>query len=135
MNGQRLVAFLAVLSSIFACGAEEERGRATAAACPDGSKLTYDADIAPIMSSYCVTCHATTVPDSQRHGAPTDHNFDSLLGLLEEADHVDQEAGSNGTTTNTKMPPRGYPAPTLQQRMMLSEWLACNAPANAPHDD
>jgi len=117
-----------------ACGGgEDEVGESTSATCPDSSTLTYETDIAPILAMYCVRCHATSVSKSARHGAPSDHNFDSELGVLEEATHVDQVAGSDGTITNTEMPPKGYPAPSVQERMKLSEWLACNAPPNTTH--
>ncbi|MDB4976077.1 MAG: uncharacterized protein JWN48_4418 [Myxococcaceae bacterium] len=115
-----------------ACGSGEA-GQSTQTACPDASTLTYEADIAPIMAKYCVSCHASTVPGAQRHGAPTDHNFDTELGILEEAEHVDSNAGSSGTVTNTEMPPRGYPAPTVEERMKLSQWLACEVPAERGH--
>lgn len=131
----RVVVFLTALGAGPACGTSggEAAGSITAASCPDASVVSYEVDIRPFMASYCTTCHATTVPAAQRHGAPTDHNFDSQLGILTEAEHVGMAAGAYGNVVNTEMPPQGYPAPSVQEREKLSEWLACTAPPNTSH--
>jgi uncharacterized membrane protein len=131
MSARRWAAYFAGTMALFACGGDD-LGKSTETACPTGSTVTYQDDIAPFMASYCTRCHATSVPVSARNGAPTDHNFETEAGVLAEADHVDQEAGASATVTNTEMPPKGYPAPSVAERQKLSEWLACNAAMNSP---
>jgi hypothetical protein len=102
-------------------------GPATGAVCDKA--LTYDKDIAPLMTKYCISCHATSVPVAQRNGAPTDHNFETQAGVLKETSHIDQEAGSGPKATNMTMPPPAlaskYPAPTTPERAILAQWIAC----------
>ena len=136
MVGWRAWVCVAAVAAGSACGGDsgsEAAGDLTQASCPDASVVSYQADIQPFMASYCTKCHASTVPAAQRHGAPTDHNFDSELGVLTEAQHVDMEAGASGNVVNSAMPPSGYPAPSVQERQKLSEWLACTAPPNTSH--
>ena len=133
----RAVVSFSALAAASACGdssGSEAAGSLTAAPCPDASVVSYEADIQPLMATYCTKCHAKAVPPAQRNGAPTDHNFDSELGVLSEAQHVDMAAGASGNVVNTKMPPPGYPAPSVQERQKLSEWLACTAPPNTSHE-
>ena len=101
-------------------------GPATGAVC--NKALSYDKDIAPFMTKYCIACHATNVPVAQRNSAPTDHNFETQAGVLQEITHIDQEAGSGPKATNVTMPPPAlskYPAPATAERAMLAQWIAC----------
>lgn len=119
-------------AAMFACGddsdAEDEEGGAvgfaTGAVCD--MSLTYEAEIAPLMTQYCTRCHATAVTGRARNGAPDDHNFDSEQGILAEKPHVDETAGSGPDATGTSMPPKGYPQPTKEERATISKWLACH---------
>lgn len=103
----------------------EDLGKATGAACV--STLTYAADVAPLMTKYCISCHAKSVTGVARLGAPVDHNSDSEAGILDEREHVDHQAGSGPQATNTLMPPPASqrPAPTTAERATLASWLAC----------
>jgi uncharacterized membrane protein len=136
MRAGVLVAGVAAgLPAMHGCGddgdgdAESDEGedlcKATGAVCV--STLTYAADVAPLMTKYCTTCHATSVPPAARMGAPTDHNFETEAGVLAEAEHVDHYAGSGPSATNTLMPPPAskLPAPTTEERAKISSWLAC----------
>jgi uncharacterized membrane protein len=98
-------------------------GEATGAVCD--ATLRYETDIAPIASMYCTRCHATALTGRARNGAPDDHNFDSEQGILAEKTHVDEVAGSGPNATGTWMPPAGSPQPTIDQRVTLAKWLAC----------
>ena len=42
-----------------------------------------------------------------RHGAPSDHNVDTLEAILDEADHVDTYAAAGPDADNTFMPREG----------------------------
>lgn len=129
---RRLFGFALAALSLVGCDegdgdadVEEEEGMPSQAICPGGSGVTYEADIKPMMEQYCTSCHASTLSDGQRRGAPVDHNFDTQDGLLKDAYHVDREAAAGPTVVNTHMPPAGNPAPTVEARKKLGEWLAC----------
>lgn len=110
---------------------------------PDPGDLTYDNFGKPFMESYCTMCHASTLPRSQRNGAPIYHDYDSLLGVLETPDHIDEQAGSGPNAENELMPPGRCPsepggalnssckAPTPAERKQLAMWIACER--NRPH--
>lgn len=120
----------------------------TGAVCPDPDPgtLTYDSFGKSFMDRYCTWCHASGLPRAMRNGAPIYHDYDSLLGVLETIDHVDEEAGFGPDAENTLMPPdrcpttaggsldRSCPKPTDEERRQLSVWLACerNRPHSAP---
>jgi hypothetical protein len=111
----------------------------TKAVCPDPDPgtLTWDSFGQHFMSDFCTSCHASSLVHSQRNGAPLYHDYDTLMGVLEIPDHIDQWAGSGPAATNTEMPPsqcpttpggplnRDCPQPSTQQRADLSVWLAC----------
>jgi mono/diheme cytochrome c family protein len=80
------------------------------------------------MTQYCASCHGSNVTGAARNGAPSDHNFDTLVNVKDAAGHIDSYAASGPAKTNTVMPPVGNPAPTLAERQKLGEWLACGAP-------
>jgi hypothetical protein len=93
------------------------------------------------MFKYCTNCHESTLPLSKRNGAPLFHDFDSLLGVLEVPDHIDEQTGFGPKAHNTFMPGAGTdgrcpsvaggsldencPEPTDQERTTLSQWIAC----------
>jgi uncharacterized membrane protein len=121
-------------SALYGCGdddkdAESEEGqdlgKATGAVCV--ASLTYATDVAPLMTKYCTTCHAKAVTGASRRNAPTDHNFETQAGILEEAEHIDHNAGSGPSATNTLMPPpdEKLAVPTTTERATLASWLAC----------
>ena len=111
---------------------------------PDPMSLTYDNFGRDFMERYCTWCHASTIPRSQRHGAPLYHDYDSLLGVLQTPDHIDEQAGFGPAAENDFMPPercpttaggaldRNCPQPTADERRKLAEWIACER--KRPHD-
>jgi len=106
----------------------DHAGTPTEAVCPETQTLTYDNFGRAFMQSYCVRCHSSTlVGDEARMDAPAGHDFDTLAGIQEMTDHIDEQAGSGPAATNTVMP-YSDPSPTLEERKKLSEWLACGAP-------
>lgn len=103
------------------------RGPSTGTTCPPTSTLTYANFGQPFMADYCTRCHSSTLSGAARMGATAFHDFDTQLGVQQVGDHVDQTAGSGPDATNTAMPPNGA-KPTLAEREMLAEWVACGAP-------
>ena len=97
------------------------------ATCPPDSPLTYSNFGAPFMTSYCVQCHASTLSENQRQGAPLFHDFDTLEGIVAVWQHVDETTAAGPLRVNTLMPPSD-PRPGLAERTSLGEWLACGLP-------
>ncbi len=56
--------------------------------------LTWDNFGQGFMAKYCTSCHSSLLTNSHRNGAPYLHDFDSLFGVLEVSDHVDEQTGA-----------------------------------------
>lgn len=78
------------------------------------------------MESYCLRCHSVALGGNARRGAPLNHDFDTQLDCQGLASHIDWAAASGPNAINLAMPP-GPPTPTLEERRMLGEWLACGS--------
>jgi uncharacterized membrane protein len=118
--------------SLVACSQASESldssGQATGSTCPDDSALTYDSFASRFMQRYCTRCHAASLRGSDRRGAPSDHDFDTLEGLrLTHAQHIDEQAAAGPDGENSAMPPSS-PKPSTDERRKLGEWLACGMP-------
>ncbi|MBS1119468.1 MAG: hypothetical protein H6Q90_1696 [Deltaproteobacteria bacterium] len=104
---------------------------------PDPNTLTYDNFGMQFMSDYCIQCHDSGLVRSERNGAPLYHDFDSLLGVVQVANHIDEQAGFGAAAENTFMPPSRCPSvpggkldrdckrPSDDERRKLAEWIAC----------
>jgi uncharacterized membrane protein len=103
---------------------EGEEGEPSGAVCPPESTLTYENFGQSFVTSYCTHCHSSELTGADRMGAPLEHDFDTLAGILAVAGHVDEYAAAGPDSTNEAMPPSD-PKPTLAERQMLGEWLAC----------
>lgn len=130
-----------VVGCVVGCGDDHEHeheGEATGAVCSTGSALTYENFGQPFMEDYCTRCHSSERTGADRNNAPLDHDFDTLLGILGHAEHIDEHAAAGPNATNTIMPPSGA-APTVEERRQLGEWLACEiehfGDIDAGHDD
>lgn len=93
------------------------------------------------MDAYCINCHSSTLPRSKRNGAPLYHDFDTLTGVLEVANHIDEQSGFGPNAHNTFMPGAGTdgrcpsvvggsldeacPGISEEERTNLAQWLAC----------
>jgi hypothetical protein len=118
------IAALVILTS---CSQSLGLGPPTESTCPPSSTLSYASFGMPFMASYCTECHASTLPPDQRHGAPLLHDFDTRLGIVGVAEHVDETAAAGPAAVNVFMPAQD-PRPTIEERQQLGEWLACGAP-------
>lgn len=99
----------------FACGDDKEENESSGIECD--STLTYTKDIAPIVSSKCLSCHSKSVTGPARGGAPSDHNFDTEADVKNYLDHIEEEA-----VIENAMPPGGLPQ---SDRQKLGAWIAC----------
>ena len=106
---------------------EHEHGEATGAVCSDASTLTYESFGQDFMAKYCTSCHAATVTGAARQGAPEGFDFDTVEGVRDHADEIDEHAGIGPMAENREMP-LDDPLPTDDERSDLAEWLACGAP-------
>jgi hypothetical protein len=134
---------LVILSLIAGCSSSPTP---TGTTCPDPDPmtLTYDNFGKPFMTKYCVMCHDSHLPLSKRNGAPLYHDFDTLLGVLEVPDHIDEQAGWGPDAHNSFMPGERCPStpggsldtnceqPTGEERTHLAQWIACER--NRPHN-
>src|SRR5262245_15745231 len=103
--------------------------------------LTWDNFGHDFMFHYCTNCHSSDIPYSMRNGAPVYHDFDTLIGVVEVDDHVDEQTGWGPKAKNNFMPGGGTngrcpsvkggaldencPQPTGEERTKLAEWIAC----------
>jgi uncharacterized membrane protein len=127
----RLVAVAALLSllitgAVVGCHDDHEHGEEGT---PSGAVCTSDAPNydnfgRAFMQSYCTRCHSSTLKGAARQGAPDGHDFDSYLGVIAVADHVDEKAAAGPAIVNEEMPPSD-PKPMLEERKKLGTWLAC----------
>jgi hypothetical protein len=102
-------------------------GPPTESVCPQGSTLSYEGFGKPFMERYCTRCHAASLRGSQRMGAPSFHDFDTLFGIKVVFDHIDETTAAGPASTNLGMPP-DKPAPSVEERKQLGEWIACGMP-------
>lgn len=123
----RTFTFAIVLVSVIGCDHTEPHGEPTNATCPQDSTLSWDTFGESFMTSYCTRCHSARLSGADRHGAPSDHDFDNAALVREMSEHIDEIAAAGPDAINTSMP-IGEPLPSEDERRKLGEWLACGAP-------
>ena len=112
--------FLTVV--IVACGGHPT-STGTVCPSPDPMTLAYSLELVPgcvgstnegdcgfgkrFMDKYCINCHDSELKHAMRNGAPLYHDFDTLEGVLEVPDHIDQQAGIGPKAHNDFMPGAG----------------------------
>jgi hypothetical protein len=118
-----LVGLLATLGAA-GCSQSPFERVPSGAVCPPDSTLTYENFGQPFMERYCIRCHSSQLHGAERNGAPLFHDFDSLMGIVVVADHIDEYTAAGPNSVNERMPPNGD-KPTFEERTQLGEWLAC----------
>lgn len=88
----------------------------TPAACP-AAMPSFAADVAPIFSSICASCHT---PGQQMGSTP----LDSYAQIKAEAVTISTELD------DCLMPPVNGPKLSEAQRLTIETWLVCGAPEN-----
>jgi uncharacterized membrane protein len=102
---------------------------ASGSTCPSaGTTLTAENFGTSFFDKYCTRCHSSQKSGIfARHGAPSDFNFDTIEGVRSHVKDIDAFAAAGPAREEAEMPPDGD-KPTLEERKMLGEWLACGAP-------
>jgi len=113
------------------CPQEPLFGPLTESVCPPTQTLSYENFGKGFMESYCTECHDSHKRGEERQGATSFHDFDTIYGIRAVHEHIDftTAAGPTGVV-NDSMPPDGEPAPTLEEREQLGEWIACGMPTD-----
>jgi hypothetical protein len=73
------------------------------------------------MLNYCTGCHSSHLVASERFGAPSGTDFDSLEGVQASLERVRER-----TLESRDMPPGG--GPSVAELTQLEAWLECGAP-------
>lgn len=90
--------------------------------CPSGTNLTWDNFAEQYVRRYCSGCHAASLVDDERSGAPAEIVFDTHEDALSLRIEMIRYASAN----NAPMPP-GIKVPD-DERALIREWLKCGAP-------
>lgn len=100
------------------------------ATCPEDSALTYESFGKAFLDEYCTSCHSSVLVGTERNGASSDHNFDTIQGVRAVSrEHIDAWAAAGPSSMNEFMPPEDADLfPSEQERRDLGEWLACGTP-------
>ncbi len=135
----RVIFFVLLLG---ACGTAA-KPTPTGATCPDATnpQFSWQSFGYDFFCHYCTNCHDSSLTLNQRNGAPLFHDFDTLVGVMQVANHIDEYAASGPRSHNTLMPGGGTAfkcpsmlggpldmsclLPTDQERENLGVFLAC----------
>lgn len=96
------------------------------ASCPTANAPTYASFGQHFFTTYCTGCHSRDATD--RHGAPSDQNYDTEADIQQHAMSIDVEAAAGPQATNTAMPDMSGPVrtqPSDAERQQLGQFLAC----------
>lgn len=115
-----ILAFFIVIAVAAGCGESNNTGSSCTASVPASCPSTtpsYTTDVAPVLATYCTSCHAAG-------GQESDKPLDSYAGASALQSDVENELA--GCT----MPPSGNAQPTSAEVEAVLAWIACGAPNN-----
>lgn len=102
----------------------EQNTSSTGSTCPSEDQPTYENFGEAFMDTYCTRCHSSAVTGIARNGATPNFDFDTLEGIVEHIDYIEDLAAAGPKDTNTLMPPSDT-GPSLDERKRLGQWLSC----------
>ena len=88
----------------------------------DALLWTYDNVGAPFMTTWCTSCHSSSLEEAYRAGAPVSVNFDTQADVQSWIPNILNRIYNE----TTPMPPIGAPPEDELQR--VADWLRCDAP-------
>ncbi len=106
---------------LVACG-----GDPTGSTCPPTDPPTFQTFGDQFFAQYCRDCHSAN--STNRHGAPSDQNYDTEDDIRRHADEIDREAAAGPDATNDSMPRLEGAVmmrPSQAERELLGQYLAC----------
>jgi hypothetical protein len=107
-----------LLLALWACsGAEPEP--------PSCEDATWEAVAQPFLTTWCTPCHASTVSEEDRRGAPVGMDFETWEVAHLFADAIARRSNNDAAL----MPPGG--GTTLVEREQIARWAECGAPGPA----
>lgn len=107
---------------------DEEPMSASGAVCPSEGGPTASDFGSAFLRTHCLACHSASVTGEAREGAPTGVDFDTPEAVLQWAEAIDAHSAAGPSSVNSGMPPSSRPAPSMDERVKLGQWLACGAP-------
>jgi len=111
------------LAPLAACGGDEgneDAGDVPEVDCAAAPAPKYS-EMASVWAK-CTTCHAATVTNAARAGAPPDVNFDTYAAAKAEASTAMHEVYEGA------MPPAASPALSSAEEDQLYRWASCGTP-------
>ncbi|MCW3103221.1 MAG: cytochrome c [Bacteroidetes bacterium] len=118
MKMKKLFLLIPVIGSIAAC--TSEKGPVPVKDTDNcDSTISYSADIAPIMTDYCISCHTA--------GGSGTGDFTTYTELKQKADNGSLK---NRVVDLKDMPQAGSPTISEDQRKMINCWIKQGAPNN-----
>ncbi|WP_164012725.1 hypothetical protein [Pyxidicoccus trucidator] len=108
--------------------ADSEHMRASGAVCPPGGGPTAQDFGRAFLETHCLSCHSASATEAAREGAPAGVDFDTPEAVRQWAEAIDAHSAAGPAARNTSMPPASRPAPSMDERVRLGQWLSCGAP-------
>jgi cytochrome c5 len=109
-------------------GHPEAHTRPSGASCPPGEGPTAGTFGRAFLETHCLSCHSASVTGAAREGAPRGVDFDTPEAVRQWASAIDSHSAAGPSAVNTSMPPASRPAPSMDERVRLGQWLSCGAP-------
>ncbi len=78
---------------------------------------SYATQVSPIFAAYCLTCHSSGGQESGYPLVTYEEIYGNRSAVLDQA-------------YSCRMPPANEPQPTEAERLLLLQWLVCEAPQN-----
>jgi uncharacterized membrane protein len=100
-------------ASLVGCGSSENCTVTVPTTCPT-TVPSYATDVAPLMTTYCTSCHAVG-------GQESDIPLTSFIQMSRRSGDIESEVGS------CDMPPSDEKQPTDAERAVILDWVICGA--------
>ncbi len=110
----RVAAFIAFISLLGCSSTSADCSASVPSSCSTATSTSYTTDVAPLLSTYCASCHAAG-------GEQADKPLTSYAEVKRVVSDVEGEVGS------CDMPPSDQTQPTAAERELILAWISCGA--------